>query len=215
MTRVLFWDVDTQHDFMRADGLLYVPGSEEIIPALKRLTDYAHAHGIRILASADDHVPGHRELSDTPDFRTTFPPHCMRGTPGQRKIPETALRNPLVVEPDLEAPSEIRRRVAAHRGDILLHKHWFDVFTNVNIGAVLDVLDPELVVLYGVALDVCDEYAVEGLLANRPQTALWLVTDAVRAIDADAVDGLLADWRGRGVRMVTTAEVVEGGLLGR
>ncbi len=215
MTRVLFWDVDTQHDFMRADGLLYVPGSEEIVPALKRLTDYAHAHGIRILASADDHVPGHRELSDTPDFRTTFPPHCMRGTPGQRKIPETALRNPLVVEPDLEAPSEIRRRVAAHRGDILLHKHWFDVFTNVNIGAVLDVLDPELVVLYGVALDVCDEYAVEGLLANRPQTALWLVTDAVRAIDADAVDGLLADWRGRGVRMVTTAEVVEGGLLGR
>lgn len=215
MTRVLFWDVDTQHDFMMADGLLYVPGSEEIVPALKRLTDYAHAHGIRILASADDHVPGHRELSDTPDFRTTFPPHCMRGTPGQRKIPETALRNPLVVEPDLEAPSEIRRRVAAHRGDILLHKHWFDVFTNVNIGAVLDVLDPELVVLYGVALDVCDEYAVEGLLANRPQTALWLVTDAVRAIDADAVDGLLADWRGRGVRMVTTAEVVEGGLLGR
>ena len=215
MTGVLFWDVDTQHDFMKADGLLYVPGSEEIVPALKRLTDYAHAHGIRILASADDHVPGHRELSDTPDFRTTFPPHCMRGTPGQRKIPETALRNPLVVEPDLEAPSEIRRRVAAHRGDILLHKHWFDVFTNVNIGAVLDVLDPELVVLYGVALDVCDEYAVEGLLANRPQTALWLVTDAVRAIDADAVDGLLADWRGRGVRMVTTAEVVEGGLLGR
>ena len=215
MRRVLFWDVDTQHDFMKADGLLYVPGSEEIIPALKRLTDYANGHGIRILASADDHVPGHRELSDTPDFRTTFPPHCMRGTPGQRKIPETALRNPLVVEPDLEAPSEIRRRVAAHRGDILLHKHWFDVFTNVNIGAVLDVLDPELVVLYGVALDVCDEYAVEGLLANRPQTALWLVTDAVRAIDADAVDGLLADWRGRGVRMVTTAEVVEGGLLGR
>ncbi len=215
MTRVLFWDVDTQHDFMKADGLLYVPESEEIIPALKALTEYAHTNGIRILASADDHVPGHRELSDTPDFRTTFPPHCMRGTPGQRKIPETALRNPLVVEPDLEAPSEIRRRVAAHRGDILLHKHWFDVFTNVNIGAVLDVLDPELVVLYGVALDVCDEYAVEGLLANRPQTALWLVTDAVRAIDADAVDGLLADWRGRGVRMVTTAEVVEGGLLGR
>jgi nicotinamidase/pyrazinamidase len=213
VTRVLFWDVDTQHDFMKADGLLYVPGSEEIIPALKRLTDYAHAHGIRILASADDHLPGHRELSDTPDFHATFPLHCMRGTPGQRKIPETALRNPLVVEPDLEAPSEIRRRVAAHQGDILLHKHWFDVFTNVNIGAVLDVLDPELVVLYGVALDVCDEYAVEGLLANRPLTAIWLVTDAVRAIQEDAAEGLLADWRGRGVRMVTSEEIVGRGAL--
>ena len=213
MTRVLFWDVDTQHDFMKADGLLYVPGSEEIIPALERLTDYAHAHGIRILASADDHLPVHRELSDVPDFHTTFPPHCMRGTPGQRKIPATALRDPLVIEPELEAPAEVRRRVAAHRGDILLHKHWFDVFTNANLGAVLDVLDPELVVLYGVALDVCDKYAVEGLLAHRPHTALWLVTDAVRAIHADAAEGLLADWRGRGVLMVTSEEIVTRGAL--
>ncbi|MGE3527399.1 MAG: cysteine hydrolase family protein, partial [Gemmatimonadales bacterium] len=85
MPNLIFWDVDTQADFMKADGKLHVPGSEEIIPTLKRLTDYAHARGIRIIASADDHVPGHRELSDTPDFVETFPPHCMRGTPGQKK----------------------------------------------------------------------------------------------------------------------------------
>ncbi len=32
MSRLIFWDVDTLYDFMRADGKLYVPGSEEIIP---------------------------------------------------------------------------------------------------------------------------------------------------------------------------------------
>ncbi len=210
MTRLLFWDVDTQHDFMRADGLLYVPGSEEIIPALKSLTDYAHRKGIRILASADDHVPGHRELSDTPDFLTTFPPHCMRGTPGQRKIPETALENPLVIEPEAADAGQLKARLAKHKGDLLLHKHWFDVFTNGNIGAVLDALDPELVVLYGVALDVCDKYVIEGLRQNRPQTDLWLVTDAVRAIHADAGARLLKDWARRGVKMVTTADVLRG-----
>ncbi len=210
MTRLLFWDVDTQHDFMRADGLLYVPGSEEIIPALKSLTDYAHRKGIRILASADDHVPGHRELSDTPDFLTTFPPHCMRGTPGQRKIPETALENPLVIEPEAADAAQVKARVAKHKGDLLLHKHWFDVFTNGNIGPVLDALDPERVVLYGVALDVCDKYAIEGLRQSRPQTDLWLVTDAVRAIHADAGARLLKDWARRGVKMVTTADVVGG-----
>ena len=41
MARVLFWDVDTQYDFMRADGKLYVPDAERLIPNLKRLTDYA------------------------------------------------------------------------------------------------------------------------------------------------------------------------------
>jgi nicotinamidase-related amidase len=34
MARVIFWDVDTQYDFMRADGKLYVPDAEHIIPNL-------------------------------------------------------------------------------------------------------------------------------------------------------------------------------------
>jgi len=88
--------VDTQHDFIQPTGKLYVPGAEQIVPTLGALTDYAHAHGIRIIASSDDHVAGHKELSVTPDFRTTFPEHCMRGTPGQTKIPETRPRNAAV-----------------------------------------------------------------------------------------------------------------------
>jgi len=210
MTRVLFWDVDTQHDFMKADGLLYVPGSEEIIPTLGKLTDYAHRKGIRILASSDDHVPGHRELSDAPDWKETFPEHCMRGTPGQKKIPETALRDPLVIEPEERDPADVEDRVRKHKGDVLLHKHWFDVFTNANIMPVLDALDPKRVVLYGVALDVCDRYAVEGLLRERPGTEIWLVTDAVRAIHPEENEALLAGWAGRGVRMVTSDEVLAG-----
>jgi nicotinamidase/pyrazinamidase len=214
MTRLLFWDVDTQHDFMRADGLLYVPGSEEIVPALRALTDFAHARGIRVVASSDDHVPGHRELSDAPDFLTTFPLHCMRGAPGQLKIPETALRDPLVIQPERQDPAALSRALAAHHGDILLLKHWFDVFTNENVETVLATLDPEVVVLYGVALDVCDKFAVEGLLARRPGMRLLLVTDAVRPIHPDAGARLLAEWRTRGVELVTSADVLRGAALG-
>lgn len=204
----IFWDVDTQVDFMRADGKLYVPDSEAIMPVLRSLTDYAHRHGIRILASADDHVPGHRELSATPDWHTTFPDHCMRGTPGQRKIAETTLRNPLVIEPEAQDPVALAARVRAHDGDLLFHKHWFDVFTNPNLLPVLDALAPSDIVLYGVALDVCDKYAIEGLLAHRPGIPLTLVTDATRAIHADAAAGLLESWKRRGVRLRTSAEVL-------
>ena len=119
MSGTIFWDVDTQYDFMRADGKLYVPAAEQIIPRLEQLTDHAHRSGIRIVASADDHEPGHRELSDHPDFRETFPQHCMHGTPGQKKIPETALRNPLVIGPDPQDSSMLRERVRDHRGEIL------------------------------------------------------------------------------------------------
>jgi nicotinamidase/pyrazinamidase len=204
----IFWDVDTQHDFMRSSGKLYVPGSEAIIPALRQLTEYAHARGVRIIASADDHLPGHRELSATPDWRETFPEHCMRGTAGQQKIEETALRNPLVIEPEPQDPVALAARVRAHDGDIVLHKHWFDVFTNPNLLPVLDALAPERIVLYGVALDICDKYAMEGLLRLRPGIALTLVTDAVRAIDPAVGTILLEDWRRRGVRLASSAEIL-------
>lgn len=204
----LFWDVDTQHDFMHADGLLYVTDSEAIIPVLARLTGYAHRKGIRILASADDHVPGHRELSGTPDWITTFPEHCMRGTAGQQKIAETRLRHPLVIEPTPQDPAALAARVLAHDGDLLFHKHWFDVFTNPNLLPVLDALAPSMIVLYGVALDVCDKYAIEGLLRERPGIPITLVRDATRAIHPDSAAQLLDDWRRRGVRVATSEEVL-------
>src|SRR6266568_2383952 len=186
MARVIFWDVDTQHDFMHADGKLYVPDAEHIIGNLKRLTDYAHTHGIRVIASADDHVAGHPEISDTPDWKNTFPPHCMRGTPGQKKIPETALRDPLVIEPARTDPEALAGRVRAHKGDILFHKHRFDVFTNANVRTVLEVL---------------------------PHTRLFVVTDAVKGIDKDISEQLLKEWGEEGVRLVRTTEVVEEGLV--
>jgi len=207
--RVIFWDVDTQYDFMRSDGLLYVPDSEAIIPALAALTGFAHRENIPIVASADDHEAEHRELHHAPDFIDTFPPHCMRGTPGQEKIPETTLRDPLVIPPEPDDPRALATRLRAHRGDFLLLKHWFDVFTNANVGVLLDVLAPSDIVLYGVALDVCDRYAIEGLLDRRAEATIWLVRDATRAIRPEQGDALVKEWAARGVRTISFRDVLE------
>ena len=206
MTRV-FWDVDTQADFIHPDGKLHVAGAETIIGNLAALTDHAHANGIRIIGSSDSHAPTDDELSDEPDFVDTYPPHCLVGTPGQQRIPETALRDVLVVEPD-DATAEVLERLPAHYGDILFHKRYFDVFTNPNVGPVVDALAIDEVVLYGVALDVCNRYAVEGLLQRYADLPITVVTDAVRAINEDRRDELLGDWQRRGVRLARTAEIV-------
>lgn len=213
MDGTIFWDVDTQYDFMRQGGKLYVPEAEAIIPNLERLTGYAHRRKIRIIASADDHVPGHRELSDQPDFRETFPLHCMRGTPGQAKIPETALQDPLVIEPEPADRAALEKQVVAHQGDILFHKHWFDVFTNPNVETALGVLKPRTVVVYGVALDVCNKYAIEGLVERHPEIRLFAVSDAMKPIDKGAAEHLLKQWGEQGVRIVETTDIVDEGLL--
>lgn len=207
MIPLLFWDVDTQVDFMKATGKLYVPESEAIIPALATLTQHAHRHGIPILASADDHVADHAELSDAPDWIQTFPPHCMRDTPGQTKIRETVLTNPLVIQPEPLPAAELAAQVGAHRGDYLLLKHRFDVFTNANTRPLVELLDPQRIVLYGVALDVCDKAAIEGLLMYFPEIPLTLVTDAVRAIRPEVGQALIAEWAHQGVRLATVADV--------
>ena len=205
-TRV-FWDVDTQVDFIHPHGKLYVNGAETIVPKLAVLTDFAHLSGIRIVGSSDNHELTDDELSESPDFADTFPPHCLRDTPGQARIPQTVLRDVLIVEPDDEVAGVVAR-LEGHTGDILFHKRYFDVFTNPNVAPVVDALGVAEVVLYGVALDVCNRYAVEGLLQRFPDVSVTVVTDAVRAIDEDARDNLLKEWQRRGVAMAVTADIV-------
>jgi nicotinamidase/pyrazinamidase len=213
MTKLIFWDVDTLYDFMKSDGKLYVPGSGDIIPAVKALTDFAHANRIPIVASADKHELSDLEISDTPDWKSTFPPHCMRGTPGQLKIEETQLQNPLVIEAEPQDPATLERQVLTHQGDFLVNKRAVDVFTNANVPALLRALEPRAIVLYGVATDFCNRYALEGLLRALPQVELYLVSDAVRAIVPEEGERLIAGWKNRGVRIVTMPQVVEQGVL--
>lgn len=207
--RVICWDVDTQVDFIMANGKLAVPGAEAILPNLAALTDWAHRSGIRIVATADDHDVGHAEITDHPDWQTTFPPHCMRGTDGQKKVSATALRDPLVLQPVPLDPADVVRAVQAHRGDILLNKPGTDVFRwNPNAATVLASLAPDCVIVYGVATDFCVRAAVAGLARLHPQGSLVIVVDAIRGINEAASAALMLEWRAAGHGVMTTAEVL-------
>src|SRR4051812_34480733 len=80
---------------MEPSGKLYVPGANGVAPAMERLVDAARAARLVHVASADDHELTDPEISDTPDLRSTYPPHCLRGTRGAEKILETKQRDPL------------------------------------------------------------------------------------------------------------------------
>lgn len=209
MIPLLFWDVDTQVDFMKADGKLYVPDAESVIPNLARLTEAARRNRIPVVASADDHEPGDPELSDTPDFRETYPPHCLRGTLGVRRIPETRREGAVEIGHESRSDEEIAGLAAGPPPVILIHKKRFDVFSNPNTERLVRALDPRRIVVYGVALDVCNRYAIDGLLA-RGFRGIELVTDATKPIHAEDAAALLEGWKARGVKLVTTEEVVRG-----
>ncbi len=206
--RTIHWDIDTQIDFIHADGLLAVPGAEAILPNLQRLTAHAHATGTRIVATADDHDLGHAEISDTPDWASTFPPHCMRGTPGQAKVRETALRDPLEVHAVPWDAAALTAAVQSGEGDILINKPGTDVFRwNPNAATVLAALAPTQIIAYGVATDICVLAAVTGLRRLRPEAELVIVTDAIAALDTSRGEALMQEWAASGFTLATTAQL--------
>ena len=198
----LLWDVDTQHDFIDASGRLAVPDAEARVPAMARLVEWARREGIPHVASADDHELADSEISAEPDFLTTYPPHCLRGTRGAEKIAETAQLDPVPL-----ALTEVSDRWIAGREFLLLKKS-FDVFTNPHADRLLTLLDPDEVILFGVATDVCNDAAIRGLVSRG--RAVTFVEDASRGLDEARTAACTADWRGLGVRFRSSAELPMG-----
>jgi nicotinamidase/pyrazinamidase len=201
----ILWDVDTQVDFMEPSGKLYVPGARDVTPAMELLVDAARAARIPHVASADDHELTDPELSSSPDFQNTYPPHCLRGTRGAEKILETKQRDPLPLSLVPFPPGLVPGLIEGRR-EILLLKKNFNVFTNPNTDALLDALDPSEIVVFGVATDVCDHAAILGFLQRGRRVRF--VEDAARGLDEDRVAACTAVWRERGVAFTTAEEVV-------
>jgi nicotinamidase/pyrazinamidase len=205
VSRIL-WDVDTQVDFMLPGGKLYVPGAEATAPAMARLVAAAREAGLTHVASADDHELTDPEISDAPDFTSTFPRHCLRGTRGARKVPETDQQDPLPLALVPFPPLELARLVEGRR-ELLLLKKSFDVFTNPNAEPLLAALDPGEVILFGVATDICDNAAILGLLQRGRRVRF--VEDAARGLDEARTAACLADWRARGVAFTNVDEILK------
>ncbi|TDK91269.1 nicotinamidase [Mycolicibacterium mucogenicum] len=77
--------VDVQNDFCEG-GTLAVSGGGEVareITGLLARREYDH-----VVATADHHIDPGAHFSDQPDFLTSWPPHCVAGTPGAQFHPE-------------------------------------------------------------------------------------------------------------------------------
>lgn len=208
----VFYDVDTQVDFMHKNGKLYIPDAESIIPNLKKLTDYAEKNDIVIMGSADRHFQDDEELKH-------FPPHCMNKTKGQKKIPKTIIKNHIgYVENKVgefgkyvEFLNDEIQIYAGNWKQLIFEKNTTDVFTNRNFKKFLDKLRVSETVVYGVATDYCIKDAVLGFL--KLGIDVTLVTDAIKGINKNATSNLvniIGKKPHKGIcRLKTTREILE------
>ena len=127
-------------------GALYGPGAERVIPAVAELNHYAGEHGIPLISTMCAHPEDSREFQ-------VWPPHCVVGTPGQRKPAETLLADP----PEADHHRKRRSRyVQQSRGACRL----------------LDKLGIDDCFVYGVFTEYCVKCAVMGLLKTGRKVSL-------------------------------------------
>jgi len=193
----IFWEVDVQADFMLPGGHLYVPGAEKLLPNIRRLTDAARQGKVFLVSHGCFHTP------NDPEFKT-FPPHCVKGTPGSDLVPEALTDKVVRVEnTDLaKLPADL-----SQYQQILLEKQTLNIFESRHADALVQQLGSQAeFVVFGVVTEYCVSFAAKGLLERGRKVAV--VKDAIETLKPEDGSSTIADLQRRGARLITTNQAL-------
>ena len=194
---VIFWEVDTQADFMLPGGKLYVPGAERLLPNIRRLTDAARQGRVFLVSHGCFHT------KNDPEFKT-FPPHCIKGTAGSAYIPE-ALTEKVVTVPN-EATASLPPDLAQYQ-QIFLEKQTLDIFESRHADELVKRLEKTAeFVVFGVVTEYCVRLAAKGLLARGRRVSV--VKDAIETLKAEDGERAVAELQALGARFITTDQAL-------
>jgi nicotinamidase/pyrazinamidase len=195
--KTIFWEVDTQADFMLPQGKLYVPGAERLLPNIRRLTDAARQDKVFLVSHGCYHVP------DDPEF-ATFPPHCLQATPGADFVPEALTEKVLRIpnDPNATIPDDL-----SPFQQILLEKQTLDIFQSRHADTLVQRLPADAnFVVFGVVTEYCVRLAAKGLLARGRRVSI--VQDAIETLSDKAAQDTTAELLLLGANFITTAQAL-------
>ena len=179
--------VDVQNDFLPG-GALAIAGADQILMAVNHSIVEFRRRGLPVFATRDWHPPDHCSFRA---YGGPWPPHCVAHTRGAQ------------FAPGLQLPSDARivSKATAREADA------YSGFEGTGLLQQLRELGCSRVFLAGLATDYCVRATALDALGAR--LAAIVLTDAVRAVDAQAGDGerALTAMTQRGVRLSTTQEL--------
>ncbi len=181
--------VDVQNDFLPG-GALPVPQGDGVVPVLNEYIHRFRQAGLPIVATRDWHPPDHCSFRDRGG---PWPAHCVQGTPGAEfapglELPDDALVVSKATEPDQEA---------------------YSGFQGTDLDARLRAMGVRRLFVGGLATDYCVKQTV--LDALRLGYQVYLLTDAIRAVDVHPGDGEAAidEMRRAGALPLTLSDLAE------
>lgn len=177
--------VDVQNDFCEG-GSLAVAGGAQVARDVTTYLEGAHGYDV-VVATRDAHIDPGGHFSDTPDFVTSWPVHCVQGTRGAQFHPKLGFR-------DFAGVFDKGEYSAAYSG-----------FEGEADGVMLaDFLRTHRVTdvdVAGIATDHCVRAtAMDAADAGFVTTVL---TDLTAAVSPDSLDATYEAWAAHGVGTAT------------
>ena len=181
----ILWIVDAQYDFIDKKGKLSVNAPEEVKENMRKALLWAKKNNLAIGYSLDWHNEGDVELSEKPDFKDTFPEHCIANTEGAHLISE-------VIDEDIR------------KNCLIVKKSVFNVWDK-TYGAANKVEkfvlenNPSNIYIIGVATDVCVRYAALGFIDKFSNKNIIVIEDAIWGISPQTSKATIAEMKSKGI----------------
>ncbi|MBL6275129.1 isochorismatase family protein [Micromonospora fiedleri] len=183
--------VDVQKDFCEG-GSLAVAGGAGVAAGISRLLASEPHRWDHVVATKDYHVDPGAHFGDPPDFVSTWPQHCVVGTPGSEFHPELATD---------------RVEAIFHKGEYAAAYSGFEGHAGDGEGLAdwLRRHQVDSVDLVGIATDHC--VRATALDAAQEGFATTVLLDLTAAVAPDTLDVALRAFEGAGITTHGTAVI--------
>lgn len=120
----IFFNVNTQRDFF--NGTYKIPSVEHILTNLNDITQYAKIRGAKVISTVGWYHPNSNFFSDSPDYRKTYPKHCLMNSEGAKFLKETSPDSYFLM--DWNSPTGLQFHQLHENNNVVVTKKSMDFF---------------------------------------------------------------------------------------
>jgi nicotinamidase-related amidase len=192
--RYLILDIDTQKDFLLAEGKACVKNHTVVLANIRRIMAWSRRKHVPVISTAEVHPDNNGESTI---------PYCIDGTNGQRKISYTLMSNRASFPADdlNTLPADLWRSYQ----QIILHKRCTDPFEESRIERLLSEVKVGEFILMGAGAESAVKDTALGLLHRSKKVSV--IVDALGSYNKKEAKLALRKMKAKGAKLMTTEDL--------
>jgi len=196
LERILL-DVESQQDFFDPGGGCYVRGGGKARANIRRLFRWANTNDIPVISTVLRVRRGERGP-------LTNKPHCIEGSPGERKLPGTILARRINF--GLRNTTDLPREIFKQYRQVIFEKRDTNIFAHARAERLISELGPGTFIICGAGVAHGIVQAAVGLRSRG--FAVVLARDAVVDLNDPQEEMAYLRMEAKGVVFVPTREII-------